>query len=91
MNPKLDEEGPEYNQRIHAHLSTNKTNNNTSIISVVLADVKESHERSYGCSMYFGPYKEPTGSSVSIDVQGKNQLAQLLEKACKVIANQLIC
>ena len=78
MNPKLDSEGPEYSQRVHAHLSTNKTDSDTSLISVVLTDVKETHERSYGCSMYFGPYKEPIGSSVSIDVQGKNQSACLL-------------
>ena len=73
INPELAEEGPEYNQRVHALLSTNKTNNDTSIISVVLSDVNESHEKSYACSMYFGPYKEPVVSSVSIDVEGKNQ------------------
>ena len=72
INPKLHEEGPEYNDRVHALLSANKTNINTSIISVELTDVNESHERSYGCSMHFGPYKEPIGSSVSIDVQGKS-------------------
>ena len=73
INPELAEEGPEYNQRVHALLSTNKTNNDTSIISVVLSDVNESHEKSYGCSVYFGPYREPVVSSVSIDVEGKNQ------------------
>ena len=73
INPELAEEGPEYNQRVHALLSTNKTNNNTSIISVVLTDVNESHEKSYGCNMHFGPYREPVVSSVSIDVEGKNQ------------------
>ncbi|XP_078379886.1 uncharacterized protein LOC144662814 isoform X1 [Oculina patagonica] len=72
INPKLDKEGPEYSQRVHAHLSTNKSDSDTSILSVVLADVQESHKRSYGCSMYFGPYKEPIGSSVSIDVQDFN-------------------
>ena len=46
MNPELDEEGPAHSQRVHAHLSTNKTNSDTSVISVVLADVQESHERS---------------------------------------------
>lgn len=91
INPKLDEEGPEYNDRVHALLSTNKTYNITSTISVVLTDVNDSHERSYGCSMYFGPYKEPIGSSVSIDVQGKNQSGGLLAQVCKGIDNQLIC
>ena len=91
INPKLEEEGPEYNDRVHALLSTNKTNNYTSIISVVLTDVNESHQKSYGCSLYFGPYKEPVGSSVGIDVQGKNQSGRLLVYACKVIANQNIC
>ncbi|KAJ7381384.1 hypothetical protein OS493_001518 [Desmophyllum pertusum] len=70
MNPKLDEEGPEYIQRVHAQLSSNKTDSDTqSILSVVLADVTESHERSYGCSMFFGPFREPIGSFVSLDVQ----------------------
>ena len=78
INPKMEEEGPEYNDRFHALLSPNETNNNTSIISVVLTDVNESHEKAYGCSMYFGPYKESVGSSVSIDVQGKNQSGGLL-------------
>ena len=91
INPKLDEEGPEYNDRVHALLSTNKTYNNTSTISVVLIDVNDSHERSYGCSMYFGPHKEPIGSSVSINVQGKNQSGGLLAQVCKGIDNQLIC
>ena len=80
INPKLAEEGPEYTDRLHALLSTNKTNNNTSIISVVLTDVNESHEKSYGCNMYFGPYKEPVGSSVSVVVQGENQSGGLLVK-----------
>ena len=70
MNPKLDEEGPEYVQRVRGHLSTNKTNNASTIL-VELADVKESDERSYGCSMHFGPFREPLGASVSIDVLGK--------------------
>jgi len=78
INPKLEEEGPEYNDRVHALLFTNKTNIDTSIISVLLTEVNESHEKSYGCSMYFGPYKEPVGSSVSIDLQGKNQSGRLL-------------
>ena len=78
INPNLQEEGPEYTDRVHALLSTNKTNNNTSVISVVLTEVSESHEKSYGCTMYFGPYKEPVGSSVTIDVQGKNQSGRLL-------------
>ena len=79
MNPKLAEEGPEYTDSVHALLSTNKTYNDTSIISVVLSDVNESHENSYGCSMYFGPYKEVVVSPrpVSILVQGKNQSAGL--------------
>ena len=78
LNPKLDKEGPEYRERVHARLSTNKTNSDASIISVVLADVKESLERSYGCSMDFGPYKETIGSSVIIEVLGKIQSAHLL-------------
>lgn len=69
MNPKLYEEGPEYSQRVRAHLSTNNTSN-TSKVLVELAEVKESDERSYGCSMYFGPFREPLGSSVSVYVEG---------------------
>ena len=71
INPKLDTEGPEYIHRVHGYLSTNKTNN-FSKVSVELTDVKESDERSYGCSMYFGPFREPLGASVTIDVQGKS-------------------
>ena len=75
VNPKLHEEGPEYVQRIHVHLSTNYTNDDVSVMSVVLTDVKESFERSYGCNMHFGPFKEPLGSSVSLEVQGRSQSA----------------
>ena len=69
MNPNLYEQGPEYSQRVRAHLSTNSTSN-TLKISVELAEVKESDERYYGCSMYFGPFREPLGS-FSVDVEGK--------------------
>lgn len=69
MNPKLYKEGPEYSQRVRAHLSTNNSSN-TSKVLVELAEVKESDERSYGCSMYFGPFREPLGSSVSVHVEG---------------------
>ena len=69
MNPKLYKEGPEYSQRVRAHLSTNNSSN-TSKVLVELAEVKESDERSYGCSMYFGPFREPLGSSVSVYVEG---------------------
>lgn len=71
MNPKLYKEGPEYSQRVRAHLSTNNSSN-TSKVLVELAEVKESDERSYGCSMYFGPFREPLGSSVSVYVEGTN-------------------
>ena len=71
INPKLDTEGPEYIHRVHGYLSTNKTSN-FSKVSVELTDVKESDERSYGCSMYFGPFREPLGASVTMDVQGKS-------------------
>ena len=77
INPNLEDEGPEYTDRVHTLLSTNKTNN-ISVISVVLTEVSKSHENSYGCTMYFGPHKEPVGSSVTIDVQGKNQSGRLL-------------
>ena len=70
INPKLYQEGPEYNQKVYGYLSTNNTNN-ASRITVELADVTESSDRSYGCSMYFGPFREPLGSSLSIDVEGK--------------------
>ena len=70
INPKLYQEGPEYNQRVYGYLSTNNTNNATRL-TVELADVTESGDRSYGCSMYFGPFREPLGSSLSIDVEGK--------------------
>ena len=71
INPKLDIEGPEYIQRVHGYLSTNKINN-FSKISVELTDIKEYDERTYGCSMYLGPFREPLGASVTIDVQGKS-------------------
>ena len=71
VNPKLIEEGPEYVDRIYGHLSTNETRNDSSVISVELADVKKSDERSYGCIMYLGPFREPLGTSVAIDVQGR--------------------
>ena len=70
INPKLYQEGPEYNQRVYGYLSTNNTNNATRL-TVELKDVTESGDRSYGCSMYFGPFREPLGSSLSIDVEGK--------------------
>lgn len=78
MNPKLYQEAPEYHERVYASYLSNNTSN-TSVISVVLADVKVSDARSYGCSMDFGPFKEPVGTYVRIEVQGKIQLDNLLE------------
>ena len=77
MNPKLDQEAPGYNGRVHATYRTNSTSN-TSMILVVLTHVQESDERTYGCSISFGAFKEPIGSSVRIDMQGKNQFVCLL-------------
>lgn len=78
MNPKLHQEAPEYHERVHASYLSNKTSN-TSVISVVLLNVEVSDARSYGCSMDFGPFKEPVGTSVRIEVQGKITLTNLLE------------
>ena len=77
-NPKLYQEAPEYHERVYASYLSNKTSN-TSVISVVLDDVNVYHARSYGCSMDFGPFKEPVGTYVRIEVQGKIQLDNLLE------------
>lgn len=69
-NPKLDQEVPQYRGRVYAKTWTNKTSN-TSVMSVEIEDIKESDGRSYGCSMYFGPFGEPLGASVTIDVLGR--------------------
>ena len=78
MNPKLHHEAPEYNERVNVSYLSNTTSN-TSVISVVLADVELSDARSYGCSMDFGPFKEPVGTYVKIEVQGKITLDNLVE------------
>ena len=77
MNPKLHQEAPEYHERVHTSYHSNRTSN-TSVISVVLADVEVSDTRSYGCSMDFGPFKEPVGTYVKIEVEGKITLDDLL-------------
>lgn len=46
----------------------NKINNNILIILVKLIDVNEFYEKFYGCSMYFGFYRELVVLLVSIDV-----------------------
>ena len=68
INPKLDQEVPEYQGRVHAKALSNKTSN-TSVMSVEIKDVRESDRRSFGCSMYFGPYRGLLGASVQIDVK----------------------
>ena len=72
VNPKLDQEVPEYRGRVHAKTWANRTSN-TSMMSVEIEDVRESDRRSYGCSMYFGPFKESLGASARIGVQGMKQ------------------
>ena len=68
INPKLDQEVPEYQGRVHAKALSNKTSN-TSVMSVEIKDVRESDRRSFGCSMYFGPFKGSLGAYVHIDVK----------------------
>ena len=91
MNPKLDQEATDYYGRNYASFLANKTSN-TLIISVVLAQAKKTDERSYGCSMCFGPFKEPITSCVRINVQGKHYFdTVLLELRFTVRSNRLVC
>jgi len=69
VNPKLDQEVPEYRGRVHAKTWANRTSN-TSMMSVEIEDIRESDRRSYGCSMHFGPFKKSLGASVRIGMQG---------------------
>ena len=72
VNPKLGQEVPGYRGRVHAKTWANRTSN-TSMMSVEIENVTESDRRSYGCSMYFGPFKKSLGASVRIGVQGMKQ------------------
>ena len=68
INPKLDQEVPEYQGRVYAKTWSNKTSN-TSMMSVEIKDVRESDRRSFGCSMYFGPYKGSLGAYLQTHVK----------------------
>ena len=68
INPKLDQEVPEYQGRVHAKTWFNKTSN-TSMMSVKIKDVRESDRRSFGCTMYFGPYKGSLGAYLQTHVK----------------------
>ena len=70
INPKLNKEAPLYGGRVHGRQWSNTTAN-TSGITVEIEHVEESDEGYYGCSIFFGAFKQVLGASVKINVQGR--------------------
>lgn len=67
-NPKLDQEMPKHVGRFWAKTSSSKTSNTTTL-SVEFGDLKQYHEKIYGCRMFFGPFQGSLGASVWINVE----------------------